>query len=116
MANTIDNVRNITDTDFQSAVLESDRPVLVDFWAEWCGPCRALGPVIEEIADDYDSDLSVVKVNVDESPATAAAFGVRSIPTVMLFRDGQPVESVVGVRPKAQFTQIIDRVVDRELA
>jgi len=109
MTDKINAVRNVTDADFQSAVLEADRPVLVDFWAEWCGPCRALGPVIEELAGDYESELSVVKVNVDESPATAAAFGVRSIPTVVLFRDGKPVESVVGVRPKDQFAQIIDR-------
>ena len=109
MADTINGVRNVTDADFQSAVLNSEQPVLVDFWAEWCGPCRALGPVIEELADDYEADLSVVKVNVDDSPATAAAFGVRSIPTVVLFRDGKPVDTVVGVRPKAQFTEIIDR-------
>lgn len=109
MADTINGVRNVTDADFQSAVLNSEQPVLVDFWAEWCGPCRALGPVIEELAGDYEADLSVVKVNVDDSPATAAAFGVRSIPTVVLFRDGKPVDTVVGVRPKAQFTEIIDR-------
>ena len=106
-------VQNVSDSDFASTVIDSDRPVLVDFWAEWCGPCRALGPTIDELASDYESQLSVVKVNVDDSPQTAAKFGVRSIPTVMLFRDGKPTETAVGAQPKAQLAELIDRNLDR---
>ena len=106
-------VQNVSDSDFASTVIDSDRPVLVDFWAEWCGPCRALGPTIDELASDYESQLAVVKVNVDDSPQTAAKFGVRSIPTIMLFRDGKPTETAVGARPKAQLAELIDRNLDR---
>ena len=106
-------VQNVSDSDFDSTVIDSDRPVLVDFWAEWCGPCRALGPTIDELASDYESQLAVVKVNVDDSPQTAAKFGVRSIPTIMLFRDGKPTETAVGARPKAQLAELIDRNLDR---
>lgn len=102
-------VRSVGDTEFDAEVLESSQPVLVDFWAEWCGPCRILGPVIEEIAREYDSRLTVVKVDVDNSPAAAARYGIRSIPTVMLFRDGSPVQTMVGVQPKSQMAALIDR-------
>ena len=106
-------VQNVSDSDFASTVIDSDRPVLVDFWAEWCGPCRALGPTIDELASDYEPQLAVVKVNVDDSPQTAAKYGVRSIPTIMLFRDGKPTETAVGARPKAQLAELIDRNLDR---
>ena len=106
------NVRDVSDTDVVAAVLESPVPVLVDFWAEWCGPCRVLGPTVEQLASDYASRVSVAKVNVDDSPKTASTYGVRSVPTVMLFRDGRPVEASVGIRPGAQLAELIDRHID----
>ena len=94
------SVVTITKENFRSEVLESDKPVLVDFWAAWCGPCRMLSPVVDEIAEETGS-VKVGKVNVDEQPALAEQFGVASIPTLILFRDGKAVETSVGVRPKA---------------
>jgi thioredoxin len=90
---------NVTDTNFQAEVLESDQPVLVDFWAPWCGPCRVVGPVLEEIASERD-DLRIVKLNVDENQQTAAAFEVLSIPTMILFKNGQVAKKVIGAYPK----------------
>jgi thioredoxin 1 len=89
----------VTDTNFQAEVLESEQPVLVDFWAPWCGPCRVVGPVLEEIAAERD-DLRVVKLNVDENQQTAAAFEVLSIPTIILFKNGQVAKKVIGAYPK----------------
>ncbi len=90
----------LTDENFQKEVLESEKPVLVDFWAAWCGPCRVLGPVIEELATEVNGAAKVGKLNVDENPATAQQFGVRSIPTVLFFDKGQMVDSTIGVVPK----------------
>lgn len=92
----------VTDADFQQKVLESELPVLVDFWAEWCGPCRMLGPVLEEMADDYEGKVVIAKLNVDENPASAATYGVTSIPLVLGFQGGQKVAESVGAKPKAQ--------------
>ncbi len=89
----------VTDSNFQAEVLESDKPVLVDFWAPWCGPCRVVGPVLEEIAAERD-DLRIVKLNVDENQQTAAAFEVLSIPTMILFKHGQVAKKVIGAYPK----------------
>ena len=89
------NLLEVTDTNFQAEVIESEQPVLVDFWAPWCGPCRVVGPVLEEIADERD-DLRIVKLNTDENPQTAGAFQVLSIPTLILFKNGQPVKKVVS--------------------
>jgi thioredoxin 1 len=89
----------VTDTNFQAEVLESEQPVLVDFWAPWCGPCRVVGPVLEEIAAERD-DLRIVKLNVDENQQTAAAFEVLSIPTMILFKNGQVAKKVIGAYPK----------------
>jgi thioredoxin 1 len=93
-------VTEVTDNNFQAEVIESEVPVLVDFWAPWCGPCRMVAPVVEEIAQERGEDLKVVKMNIDENQETAVAFNVMSIPTLMLFRHGQQVKTVIGAYPK----------------
>jgi thioredoxin len=93
-------LNEVTDNNFQAEVIESDTPVLVDFWAPWCGPCRVVAPVLEEIAEEKGDALRIVKLNVDENQQTAAAFEVLSIPTLILFRGGQPVKKVIGAYPK----------------
>ena len=98
---------NVTDATFRSEVLEADRPVLVDFWAQWCGPCRTLGPVIDELAIEQSDQVKVVKVNVDDSPDTAREYAIRSIPTVLLIHDGEVRKSLVGVQPKAAYLEAI---------
>ena len=90
----------VNDNNFQAEVLESETPVLVDFWAPWCGPCRLVAPVLEEIAAEHQDDLRIVKLNIDDNQQTAAAFDVLSIPTMILFQGGQPVKKVVGAYPK----------------
>ncbi len=93
-------VSEVTDNNFQAEVIESDVPVLVDFWAPWCGPCRMVAPVVEEIARERGEELKVVKLNIDENQETAIAFNVMSIPTLILFRHGQPTKTVIGAYPK----------------
>ena len=97
----------VTDTNFQAEVIESEKPVLVDFWAPWCGPCRVVAPVLEEIAGERD-DLRIVKLNTDENPQTAQAFQVLSIPTMILFKNGQPVKKVIGAYPKRKLVQELE--------
>lgn len=93
--------RAVSDADFEVEVLKSALPVVVDFWAEWCGPCKMIGPVLEELAADLQGQVVIAKVNVDESPLSPGKYGVRSIPTLMLFKDGQMVSTKVGALPKA---------------
>ena len=90
----------ISDSSFQSEVLDSDKPVLVDFWAEWCGPCKMIAPVLETIADEYDGSLKITKLDVDNNPQTSMKFGVMSIPTLLLFKNGEVVEKLIGFMPK----------------
>ena len=98
----------ITDTNFDELVLKSSKPVMVDFWAEWCGPCRMLGPIIEEVSKDYEGKAIVGKLDVDSNQEFAAKFGVRNIPTVLVFKDGELVNRQVGVSPKNVYTENID--------
>jgi thioredoxin 1 len=91
----------VTDASFADDVLKSDKPVLVDFWAVWCGPCRMVAPILEEIATEHADKISVVKLNVDENPETSQAYGVTSIPTLNVYRDGRLVKSIIGAKPKA---------------
>src|SRR5258705_11908588 len=102
-----DLVTAVSDSSFEKDVLGSDRPVLVDFWAEWCGPCRMLAPTIEAIAEEHSSAFSVVKLNVDENPTTAAVYGIKGIPTLMLFSDCKEVERIVGVASKHAIVRTI---------
>ena len=101
----------ITDASFQADVLDSDTPVLVDFWAEWCGPCKMISPVLDELADAYDGKVKIAKVNVDENRATAIKYHVRSIPMLLLFKDGQVQATQIGAVGKAQLAQMIDRAI-----
>ena len=104
-----DKVTTFTDGNFDTDVLQAATPVLVDFWAEWCGPCRALGPTIDALAGDYAGRVSVGKLNVDENPGITVKYMVRGIPTVMLFKGGEVVEQIVGLADKAEFKKALDK-------
>ena len=103
------NVQTFTDGNFDDTVLKSTGPVLVDFWAEWCGPCKRLGPTVDALAADYAGKVTVGKLNVDENPSVSEKFGIRGIPTLLLFKGGQVVESVVGAAGKDDLKKVIDR-------
>lgn len=100
-----------TDSSFDQEVLKSDKPVLVDFWAEWCGPCRMIGPSLEEISREMDGKLKIVKLNIDENPMVPTKYGVRSIPTLLLFKDGQVAATKIGALPKQQLADWIQSVI-----
>ena len=104
-----ERVKDVTDNSFEREVLQSEKPVLVDFWAAWCGPCRMLAPTVEAIAEQYSESATVVKLNVDDNPVTAEAYGIRGIPTLILFSEGKEVERVIGAASKESISRLIEK-------
>ncbi len=102
--------REVTDGNFDQEVIKSALPTLVDFWAPWCGPCRMVSPIVEELAGEYDGKVNFVKVNTDENPSTATRYGIRSIPTLLVFKGGAPVGQIIGFRPKSDIKRRLDSV------
>lgn len=100
----------VTDQNFKSEILESKEPAIVDFWAPWCGPCRVVSPIIEELASEYEGKVKVGKMNVDENPNTAGGFGIMSIPTILMFKDGKPVKTLIGAQAKENYKKAIEEV------
>ena len=105
------NILTVTDDSFEADVLQSDLPVLVDFWAEWCGPCKMIAPVLEEIAGEFAGRLKVAKLNIDQNDATAPKFGIRSIPTLILFRNGQAEATKIGAMSKSELTAFVEQAI-----
>lgn len=103
-----EKIVHVTDDDFENEVLQSSAPVLVDYWAEWCGPCKMIAPVLDEIADEYDGRVKIAKLNIDDNPNTPPRYGIRGIPTLMLFKDGEVEATKVGAVSKSQLTAFID--------
>jgi len=102
------NIVNVTDGTFEAEVLQSDSPVLVDYWAEWCGPCKMIAPILDEISGEYDGKLKIAKLNIDENPDTPPKYGIRGIPTLMLFKNGNVEATKVGALSKSQLTAFLD--------
>ncbi|GAF90735.1 unnamed protein product [marine sediment metagenome] len=100
---------DVTDGTFETEVLKSDKPVLVDFWAPWCGPCRMVEPVVEELSEEYGSKVKFLRLNTDDNMNTAATYGIRAIPTLLMFKGGQVVEQIIGFRPKGDLKRVIDK-------
>lgn len=100
---------DVTDGTFETEVLKSDKPVLVDFWAPWCGPCRMVAPVVEELSEEYGGKVKFLKLNTDDNLNTASTYGIRSIPTLLMFKGGQPIDQIIGFRPKGDLKRVIDK-------
>ncbi len=100
----------ITDANFEAEVLNSDKPVIIDFWAEWCAPCKQIAPIIKDLADQYADQVKIVKMDIDANPATPGKYGIRAIPTILAFKDGEVVEQLQGARPKADFEAAIKKL------
>ncbi len=105
------DVAEVTDATFEAEVLNSDKPAIIDFWAEWCAPCRAIEPIIKELEENYGSQVKIVKMDIDANPNTPGQYGVRAIPTVLAFRGGQVVQQLQGARPKADFEEMVKKLV-----
>ena len=103
-----DKVQEISDAEFDTTI-KSAQPTLVDFWAPWCGPCKAIGPVVEELADEYDGKVTIAKMNVDDNPVTPGKFGIRAIPTLIIFKDGEVVDQITGAVGKVQLIELINK-------
>ncbi len=104
-----ENIKSVSENDFKAMVLDSQQPVLVDFWAVWCGPCRMVAPIVDELAEQYKDKMGFAKVNVDDAPKIASSYNVMSIPTLIVFKGGKPFEQVVGYRPKKDIQKLIDK-------
>jgi thioredoxin 1 len=105
------NIVHLSDETFQKEVIESNIPVLVDYWAEWCGPCKMIAPILDDLVSEYDGKLKIAKLNIDENPQTPTKFGIRGIPTLMIFKDGNPEATKVGALSKSQLTAFIDSTI-----
>jgi thioredoxin 1 len=105
----VKNIQQVNESDFDAKVVNAGKPAFVDFWAPWCGPCRIIGPIIEELAPGYDGKVVIAKVNVDDNPSIAQKYQITSIPTLMMFKDGQVVDRAIGVLPKSELQRFIDR-------
>ena len=103
-------VAEVTDQSFQSEVLEADKPAIIDFWAEWCGPCRQIAPIMSELAEEYGDRVKIVKMDIDQHPNTPGQFNVRAIPTIIAFKNGQPVQELRGAHPKARFKAMVEEL------
>ncbi|WP_227430904.1 thioredoxin [Psychrobacter sp. I-STPA6b] len=103
------NIINTTDANFDQDVLQADLPVLVDFWATWCGPCKAIAPILEDLAEEYAGKVQIVKVDVDNNPQSASRFGIRNIPTLFVFKNGEKVDAITGLQPKAELAKVLDQ-------
>jgi thioredoxin 1 len=107
-------VSEIQDSNFETEVLQSSKPVLVDFWAPWCGPCKAIGPVVEDLAETFREEISFTKCNVDDNPATPGAYGIKAIPTLLFFKEGKVVDRITGMAPRARIEETIQKIIAGE--